>query len=309
MERMALSECGMTRREMLASMLLAAAGCAASGQPVVSQASPSPELILCGADEVFILSLARDSEVAPRKVWSWRAADCPDIPESLKHNFRSTDDCKPIDGGRKILISSSSGAVALVDRETRRASFFAEVINAHTIEMLPGGRIAAASSVNDSPSANRIILFDIATRKELASDRLVSAHGLVWDQQRQVLWALGGNELRAYRVENGLKLDWKTQLAESGGHDLSPIPGTSLLFISTGRRCWQFDRDTRQVAPHAILGNTSNIKSYSVHPATGRIVYMQAEGKDWWAENVHFLRPEGTLHLAGQRLYKARWVC
>ena len=44
--------------------------------------------------------------------------------------FQFTDDCKPVDGGRKVLISSSGGAVALVDGDTRRASFFARVTNA-----------------------------------------------------------------------------------------------------------------------------------------------------------------------------------
>jgi hypothetical protein len=305
----------MTRREMLLAMLagVAATGCSGKGQQAASRPHMPAELILCGAEEVFILSLAQEGELTPRKVWSWRATDCPDIPESLKRSFRSTDDCKPVDRGQKVLISSSSGAVALVQRQGGRALFHAEVINAHSVEMLPGGRIAAGASVGDSPTANRIILFDISSRRELASDRMVSAHGLVWDEQRQVLWASGNSELRAYRLPSGspatLKLDFQVRLPDSDAHDLAAIPGTSRLFISTGRRCWSFDRDSRQVTPHDVLGNTGNVKSYSVHPATGRIAYMQAEGKNWWAEHVHFFNPQGVLHLPGQRLYKARWVC
>src|SRR6185503_12299931 len=164
------------------------------------QASREAELVVCGWDEVFILALGEGQAPTHRKVWSWRAADSPEIPKDMHALFRSTDDCKPVDGGRRILISSSGGAVALVDRGTRRASFFARVTNAHSIEMLPGERIAAAASVSAAGTGNRIVIFDAATGKELASDELRSAHGAVWDDSRRVLWALGGDVLRAYTL-------------------------------------------------------------------------------------------------------------
>jgi hypothetical protein len=219
-----------------------------------------------------------------------------------------------VEGGKSILISSSSGAVALVARATGRASFWAPVVNAHSIELLPGGRVAAAASVADSPAGNRIILFDLASRRELASDRLVSAHGLVWDDQRDVLWALGNDELRAYRLprredaEQRLEMAFRTKLPDSNGHDLAPVPATPLLFLSTGKHGWLFDRDTHRTVPHAALADTPNLKSYAVHPSTGRIAYVQAEGANWWAERVHFLEPPGLVHLPGERLYKARWL-
>ena len=109
---------------------------------------------MCGWDEVFILAVGEDPAPAHRKVWSWRAADSPGIPADMHALFRTTDDCKPVDGGRRILISSSGGGVALVDRETRRASFSARVTNAHSIEMLPGERIAAAASVSNAGTGN-----------------------------------------------------------------------------------------------------------------------------------------------------------
>jgi len=314
---MDLSKTKVTRREALAALLAgaaAAAGCADETRRTALGPEPGKELVLCGADEVFVVSLRRGFGLSARKVWSWRAAECAEIPEPLKRCFQSTDDCKPVDGGRSILISSSSGAVALVERETGCARFCAAVTNAHSIEMLPGGRIAAAASVSDSAGGNRIIVFDIATGRELASDPLASAHGLVWDAERGVLWALGYDELRAYRVaeggggKDGLKVEFQMTLPDTDGHELSRVPGTPRLFVSTGHGCWSFDCDTRQLAPHDVLAATANVKSYAVHPATGRIVYMQGEGKNWWTEHVHFLKPAGTLHLPGQRLYKARWL-
>ena len=276
------------------------------------QAPRESELIVCGWDEVFILALGDGSTPAHRKVWSWRAADSPEIPADMHALFRTTDDCKPVDGGRRILISSSSGGVALVDRETRRAPFVARVTNAHSVEMVPGGRIAAAASVSKDGTGDRLAIFDSGTGRELASDALRSGHGVVWDQERNVLWALGGDVLRAYtlgapgstRVERTFEL----ALPSEGGHDLVAIPGSPRLFLSTNRRCFYFDRERRQLAPHDTLADRADIKSYNVHPRDGRVVYVQAERPNWWSEHLHFQRPDGTLRLPGARLYKARWV-
>jgi len=306
-----------TRREML----LALAGGAAAGA-CVRQAKPARpampargnELILCGGDEVFILAVGTRRKPETRKVWSWRANDSFDMPLALRGLFKSTDDCKPVEGGRHILISSSGGAVALVERETKRATFYASVVNAHSAEMLPAGRIVAAASVSQSPRGNRLILFDVRRpEKELFSDPLDSAHGAVWDNERQILWALGDEELRAYRLLNwqsaspALRRDATFQLPDTGGHDLSPVPRTPLLFVSTGRHGWYFNRTQSRFMAHNVLINAAAIKSYSVNAATGQAAYTQAEGSNWWSERVHFLRPNGVLHLPGERLYKVRW--
>jgi hypothetical protein len=276
--------------------------------------TPPTELILCGAEEVFILSLDADPASAPRKIWSWRATGRQDVAEARWLAFNTTDDCKSVAGGKQILISSSSGAVALVERATGKVLFHAAVPAAHSIELLPSGRVAAAAAFTEDKGANRVVIFDIASGRELASDRLDSAHGLVWDEPRGVLWVLGGNLLLAYTVQDGtdqpprLKREFEARLPEADGHDLSPIPNSPRLFLSTARHCWSFDRDTREFSPHDTLADAASVKSCSVHPVTGRIAYIQSEGKDWWAEHVHFLNPAGELRLPGERLYKARWV-
>ena len=184
----------MTRREALRGLM--AVPLAGHGA-VPRQTARESELIVCGWDEVFILALGEGPAPSHRRVWSWRAADSPEIAADMRPLFRTTDDCKPVDGGRRILISSSAGAVALIDRQTRRASFVARVTNAHSIEMLPGERIAAAASVSTAGSGNRIVVFD-AAGKELASDELRSAHGVVWDESRGR--AVGAWRRRAARV-------------------------------------------------------------------------------------------------------------
>ena len=270
--------------------------------------APRSDLIVCGADEVFILDVR--GEV--RKIWSWRAAEHPEIPEGLRKKFGSTDECKPVDGGRKILVTSSGGAVALVDRATGQAVFTAAAVNAHSAEILPGNRVVVASSTGEG--GNRLLLFDLAVSdKPLSFDELQGAHGVVWDAERKLLWALGTDELRAYEVLPGA--DGSRALARrlsytppnSGGHDLRSVPGSPYLNLTTTNHVWQFDRDLLTFRTHPELGNLAGVKCVDVDPDGGATVYIQAE-ISWWAEHLRFLGSDRTVDFPKQKLYKARWM-
>lgn len=261
---------------------------------------PSRELIVCGWDEVFILDMAA---TPPAKVWSWKA------PEQYRDQFKSTDDCKPVDGGSKILISSSSDGIALVDRKTRKMLFHAAAGGAHSIEFLPKGRIAVAASTSDRPLNNSLVIFDLKRpERPLFVDELRNGHGVVWDGKRQVLWAMGGRVLRQYRPDPALKKVKEFTLPDDDGHDLMAIPHSELLSLTTHHSAWVFDRDTENFAPHPQLAGKENVKCITVHPKTGEMVWTQADPGFWWTATLRFLNPEGTHELAGQRLYKARWV-
>jgi hypothetical protein len=250
----------------------------------------------------------------PKKVWSWRAEDRSELPEYMRSKFNTTDECKPFDGGKKLLITSSGDGVAVIDRETGAVSFYATVPNAHSAEILPGHRVGVVASHRDEAKGDRLIVFDLdEPEKELWSDELPWGHGIVWDEKRQLLWALAALDIRVYEL-----VDWDTaqpslarkaiiELPERGGHDLYSIPGTNLLSVTTGRHCWLFDRDKRNFKLHPDLSEERGVKSISVNPGTGQLVYVQGEGGHWWSEHVHFLHPEHILHFAGEHFYKARW--
>lgn len=279
------------------------------GTPVVV---PEPEeLIVCGWDEVFILDVRTPIKSPPRKVWSWTAKECPNLPAELIGAFRTTDDCKPVAGGSQILITSSSGGVAVVDRATKRSLFHARVANAHSADVLPGGYVVVASSVHEE--GNRLVLYRVGSGERIFEDPLHSAHGAVWDDQRQLLWALGYDQLRAYRLIDGnaekpsLEKAATYSLPDGGGHDLAPLPGTAELVLSTGKGVFRFDRDRHEFAPYAPIADLGSVKSVNVHPRTGRVAYIQADRPEWWSATIHFLNPKEDLELPGQRLYKARW--
>ncbi len=153
-------------------------------------------ILVCGDSKVLLADYSNSKDSIPKIVWTWDAHEATDLPDDYRRErFNSIDDCKAINNGSQIMVSSSSGAVAIVNREDKKVTFYAEIPNAHSIELLPGNKMIAAAST--ATNGNRIMLFDISKPdKLLYSDSLYSAHGLVWDSRRNSLYALGYDVLR-----------------------------------------------------------------------------------------------------------------
>ena len=277
---------------------------------IPSRAQAGDALIVCGWDEVFVLDIA--NEAAPRKVWTWKAADRLELPEAFRALFRTTDDCKPVAGNRLLITASSDGA-ALVDRDTGRALWWGRCGNTHSAEMLPGDRLVLACSVRPE-TGNRLVVFDARTpERVLFSTELTSGHGVVWDEARQRLYALGGTELRAYQLADwtsatpSLEHERRFPLPGRGGHELSAVPGTEDLLVSAEDGVWRFDRTAAAFRADPDLHGQHHVKSAVVHPASGRLAYTQAETPEWWTSRIRLLRPDAVVTLDGERLYKVRW--
>jgi len=288
------------------------AGCAAGENKGLYIKPSSDKLVLCGWDEVFIIDTGDKNQQRPVKLWSWKAQDSSDLPQRLTGLFETTDECKVVDGGRKILITASSGGIALVEVKSKKVLFYAVAANAHSAEILPGNRVAVA--VSSAPDGNRLILYDLSSpEKELFSDSLPWGHGVIWDKERQVLWALAGDDIRAYRLK-----DWNSRrpalervvtvkLPEEMGHDLYPLPHTNKLLVTTTNYVWLFDRDKKTFQKYEAIDNTLHIKSVCVNPVTGRLAYIRADEGQWWSEKIRFLNPESVFFIPGEHFYKARW--
>ena len=273
---------------------------------------PWGRLLLCGRDEVFELEVPIQDQSAIQKVWSWRAKQCAEIPETIRTQFETTDECKPVSENR-CLVTSSGGGCAWIDRATGKALWFASVPNAHSIEMLPGNRVVVASSV--AKEGNRLVLFDLAIpNAPLWHTALTSAHGLVWDDAKQKLWAIGMDSLECYTLK-----DWDTSkpmmerittvpLPSQGGHDLQPVPMTDDLVLSTHQHVYLFDRENQQFRPHPDLHDKQDVKCVSIRNADGNTVWLQGSEGAWWTDTLNFLSPTQQQSLANETLYKARWL-
>jgi hypothetical protein len=329
-----MNRMGMTRREILKSLTLgpalalAAAGDAAAAgiqggaqggaqdgaQDGAKGGESVATLLACGGPQILMLSLrfvSGKAEIVSRE--DWEAGQSPGMPADMVARFKTTDDCKSIDGGSRILVTSSAGAVAIVERASRRTEFHAIVPGAHSAEVLPGGRVVAAASTAEN--GNRLIVFDRAkSGVELFTTPLVSAHGTHWIQSERTLWTLNRDELRAYELADwtsdkpSLTLRESFKLPSRGGHDLSPVPGTSSFIVTTEHEALIFDRKTSRFTPHPALGGLVNVKSASIHPVTGRTAFTTADSPEWWTRTVRFLDPAATLAFPNDRLYKVRWA-
>src|SRR5690606_38060364 len=121
--------------------------------------------------------------------WEWTPETSNGLPEEFVKYFQTNDECKPI-GEDQLLITSSGGGVALVDRATKNTLFYAYAPNAHLAAYLPGDRIAVALSTAEQGNALQLLEID-ASGQVLYSDSLYSGHGAVWVAERESLFALG----------------------------------------------------------------------------------------------------------------------
>ena len=269
------------------------------------------DLLICGGYDVRALRIENGTVST---LWTWNATNS-NLPESLKGAFVTTSECKPCPGG-KVLVTSSGGgagpgAVAFVDPVTATVSFYASAVNAHSADLLPGNRVVVALSYETN--GNRIAVFDLATPNvEILTTPLWGAHGVVWDEQRQILWGLSDSFIAGYKLTNWnsqpdlVQVSW-TGLPDGGGHDMYSVPNSPFLMVATALHGWLFDRDARTFTKHPLLGDIPNIKATAVHPDTRQIVYVTSDGP-YWSEHLRFLSPSNTVDFPGDHLYKARWI-
>lgn len=287
--------------------------------PEVSHASSNPahmlHLAVCGDEELYIIEFdaEADAPVKTKKVWTWRAASRSDMPQRLKHLFKTTSEIKPAGDGKHLFIAAKEGGVAMIEQRTGAVKFATLLhLVAYSAELLPHDRIAV---VGGDGKEGLIAIYDMDNPdRPLLKEDFTYAHATYWDEKRKLLWAVGWSELRAYELA-----DWQTfrpklvlrhtyKLPGESGHDLLPNPGTDELFVTLHEGVWMFNLKTRRFTPHPTLGSKTHVKSISVHPENGRVAYVQAQEISWWASQIKMTGRYPAVSLAGEKVYTARWV-
>lgn len=269
------------------------------------------ELIVGGDDVVMILDYDKSKDSVKQVVWNIKASEIVNLPDSMFDYFRSIDDHKSVDNNRKILISSSSGGVVLVDRETKECLFYTIAQNAHSIEYLPNDRIVVALST--SVNGNSLEIYDVGfSNRVLYRDSLYSGHGVTWIENRERLYALGYDRLRSYFLHNwesdspGLKLDKEWNLPDKGGHELFASSENQLL-ISTSESVWQFNIESEYFEPFEPIANEPDVKSVYYNEATGHVIYTKGE-ISWWTHCIYSINPDKVIYIPEINVYKVRAI-
>lgn len=210
-------------------------------------------------------------------------------------------------GGYVVITTASGGFVGIVDYETQEKLYSRDTCNennSHSVELLPDGNLAVAASTGNSVTIYAASQGDGSGY--YARYTLEDAHGLIWDPDLQVLWALGGKQLVAYEVGGTaeeptllLREDLVFDLPSSGGHDLYPVYGdTDRLWVTTVEDVYQFNTRTGEFSTAFGAYDTisaANIKSVGNQPYSGTIVRAIPNGTqaEWNTNTVELFLPDG----------------
>ena len=178
-----------------------------------------------------------------------------------------------------VIFSGSGGWVGILDYETKEVLFEDKPGNGpHSVELLPNGDLVVACSGNGSTDQGEVLYYPLSEGKTSVGSRvpLKSAHGVCWDPQNEVIWALGDTEIIACSIRNGeisvvsgagasLK-----DIGHGGGHDLVPVYGQpGKYWVSSGKGILLFDSATDTVTASYLRASGykgTNVKGIAWFP-------------------------------------------
>lgn len=285
-------------------------------------ASSGRVLIACGSNKVYIFDefLARSSgNYKDGLIWEW---DASSVKNTIGANMDHIDDAKPVNDNKQLLITSSYSWAALVDIATKELRWYATgVSNAHSAEILPGNLIAVACS------GGYVMLFDASVpNKKIAQYELGSAHGVVWMDSVERLYAIGGSSLQKYRIlNNALSLDqtYNTKSYVTGLHDMTKYDSNTLVMTGSKAALFNVNTDTFTAVPH--FSGFVGMKSINCNPDSGEVYYTfgaegLSEGNYTWsshwvrysdnymaaAPGAQSLAIDGLIRVEDINMYKVR---
>lgn len=286
-------------------------------------ASTGRVLIACGGSKVYIFNefLARASRnYKDGLMWEWDASSVKSVVGATMDHI---DDAKPVNDNKQLLITSSYSWAVLIDIETKELLWYAKgVSGAHSAEILPGNLIAVASA-----TSGMVDLYDATVpNRRLAQYPLTSAHGVVWMQSVERLYAIGSTSLQKYRVmENSLSLDqtYATNNYVTGLHDLTKFDTNTLVMAGSKAAFFNVNTETFTSVPH--FSGFRGMKSININSDTGEVYYTfgdtgLSEGAYTWssfwirytdnyatpASGAQSLEIDGLIRVEDINMYKVR---
>ncbi len=262
-------------------------------------ASAGRQLVAAGGTKVYLFDekLAREArDYKAGLIWEWDSSKEAGKLSRPDH----IDDAKPVYDNKKMLVTSSFAWCALVDIETKNLEFYATgLTNAHSAEILPDGRIAVACA------EGYVALYDKSNSNlRIADYPLTSAHGVVWSEKKQRLYAIGASSLQIYKLND----DWKTRPAlvlektisstgfVTGMHDMTAVDENTLII--GGNKLAFFDINAERFTGIQAYNGVAGFKSVNYNATTGEMYYTYAwenysEGAYTWSS--HWIRYTDNL--------------
>ncbi len=244
-------------------------------------------------------------------LWDATAGSHPSLVNKAKEFMTNISECKPVEFGSKLLITSSYDWVFVLDMDQLDAETgsFGKVIfstrdcnSAHSAALLPGNLLAVACSntaaLGDSyfqnvnrpdnkPNESKILVYQLPNSNQspitstasgnpqpVSYTELWGAHGVVWSEKYQTLYAISYNLMAFYKlngsppqlVADASRGGFKA-LDNVGWHDLTVVDEDTLLISGAGSYLYHLDTDTIEATPLPVSGVPFN-KSANYNPYT-----------------------------------------
>lgn len=255
-----------------------------------SSNSANPSLVFCGDQYVYIIDANKASESRYQNaiVESWNAATVADTIGLPENQCKYITDCKPVNEGKYLLITSYNGWAIMLNVETGNVPFHTVMsFGAHSADLLPNNRVAVACA---NPG-NSIQIYDLNNNDQIVSSvKLSGAQGVCWNDDLQLLFAINQNSLNSYRL-----VDWNTshpslELVASiatpnkNMKDLSLVSSNKLCVAGSGLFIFNISENTFTEVTKFSSSKVLNSANYN--EATGEAWFTDAtvpEGKAIWS--------------------------
>jgi len=252
-------------------------------------------LIAMGNSNVFIFDPDKaisTGDLRKSSEWMWDAKNAATKTGIDSARLDFTDECKVKEGGEKLLLTGSHGWCIYLRKSDCEPLFWtSQCGQAHSAEILPGGRIVVACSV----PVDELQLYDInSPEKVIQTVNFKHAHGVYYSEKYDRLYAVGENNLAIFKMT-----DWNSDIPRlelekilrtswyvSDVHDL--IPQDEDTLILTGNRAAKYDIKTGTLSHWKRFDGISSIKSMNYNPITKEIIYTYSnpdvcEGEYQWS--------------------------
>ncbi len=286
--------------------------------------SYATELIFCGDNMIYMINadLADATGYKDAVTWSWDATTAATTLGLAASRCNHLDDCKPVNNGKQILATSSYHWCVLLDVETQQILFHTtSSSNAHSAEILPDDRIVVACSEGTGSTNNVLQLYNIASPNVIVDQvPLTSAHGVVWNEANQRLYAIGEQSLQVYSLKNwdtatpSLELEKTIQTPQNGLHDMTLVNSNTLCIA--GKRAYLYDIGADRFTEMTLFSSSTSIKSLNYNDETGELWYTDAthpEGSQSWstqtiryATDMNASSETRTIKVPDLDMYKVR---
>ena len=241
-----------------------------------------------------------DKEDWSKPDWTW-TCDEPTFTAVDGVKYRYANNVK----SDVLAFCSSGGYVAVITYPRGEILFYIKNAggNPHSVEILPDGALVLAAS-----TGGYVRIYDTSEVGDVSEKytevSVPGAHGVLWDPEMEILWALGDYNLHAFAVDenhNMVELKEETinfMIHSQGGHDLQPVYGQPDLFwVTTNSQVLQINKKTKEVLTRypgwinmTAMGTVKGIGNF----VDGTVVLAQAANveQEWNTNIVHI----GTLN-------------